>query len=178
MSCACVLSLSLSLNSRRHVVAILSARGEKARDVPHSFPYSKLPVFFCCELPFYGKAFSTIINWLSFYCKIKWEVYSISVRKIKNKWRIGKDWLNIVSTYQLQIIVHSFWRRFNTIAQSFRKGSEKLLKNYWKFTWMALTSSVKFCENPKSSDVVLSFLLFILFPGGKHNCLHAKSKYN
>ena len=31
VSCACVLSLSLSLNSRRHVVAILSARGEKAR---------------------------------------------------------------------------------------------------------------------------------------------------
>ena len=30
MSCARVLSLSLSLNARRHVVAILSATGEKA----------------------------------------------------------------------------------------------------------------------------------------------------
>ena len=94
------------------------------------FSLFKAANFFCCGLPFYGKAFSTINIWLSFYCKIKWEVYSISVRKIKNKWSIGKDWLNIVSTYQLQIIVHSFWRRFNTIAKSFRKGSEKLLKDY------------------------------------------------
>ena len=134
-------------------------------DVPHSFPYSKLPVFFCCGLPFYGKAFSTINNWLSFYCKIKWEVYSISVRKIKNKRRIGKEWLNIVSTYQLQIIVHSFWRRFNTIAKSFRKGSEKLLRNYWKFTWMALKSSVKFCQNPQKVLTLyfrFSYLYFFL----------------
>ena len=32
-------------------------------------------------------------------------------------------------------------------------------------------------SSPNSSDVVLLFLLFILFPGGKHNCLHGKSKY-
>ena len=27
------------------------------------------------------------------------------------------------------------------------------------------------------SEIVLSFLLFIPFPGGKHSCLHAKSRY-
>ena len=42
---------------------------------------------------------------------------------------------------------------------------------------MALKSSVEFCQIHKSSsDVVLSFLLVIPFPGGKHNCLHAKSR--
>ena len=30
---------------------------------------------------------------------------------------------------------------------------------------------------PKSSDVVFSFLLFLPFPGEKHSCLHAKSRY-
>ena len=29
----------------------------------------------------------------------------------------------------------------------------------------------------KSSEFVLSFLLFIPFSSGKHNCLHAKSRY-
>ena len=43
---------------------------------------------------------------------------------------------------------------------------------------MALKSSVKFCQiHKRSSDVVLSFLLFIPFPGEKHDCLHAKFKY-
>ena len=60
---------------------------------------------------------------------------------------------------------HLFWSEFSTIIKSF----EKVLKCSWKimgmFFWMAPTSSV------------LSFLLFILFPSGKHNCLHAKSKH-
>ena len=39
-----------------------------------------------------------------------------------------------------------------------------------------ILSSVLY-NNKKVVSPVLSFLLFIPFPGGKHNCVHAKSRY-
>ena len=41
-------------------------------DVPHSFPYSKLPFFFCCELPFYGKVFWRLIIDCLFIVESNW----------------------------------------------------------------------------------------------------------
>ena len=49
--------------------------------VPHSFPYSKLLIFSCCELPFGEKSVLTSNKRLSFYCRVRLEVYSVSVRK-------------------------------------------------------------------------------------------------
>ena len=64
--------------------------------------------------------------------------------------------------------------QFLRVFEKVLKSSRKNMKCSLEWLSKVLQSSVKF---PKSSDVVLSFLLFILFPGGKHNCLHAKSKY-
>ena len=72
---------------------------------------------------------------------------------------MNEDWLNVVS-----ICSEVGSMQFLRVSKKFWKTLERL--------WNGLVKKAL-----KSSDVVLSFLLFIPFPDRKHSCLHAKSRY-
>ena len=71
----------LELYNPPAIWAYLSFKPSYSWDVPHSSPYSRLLVFFCCELPFYGEVFWQLIIDCLFYCRVKLEVHSLKAGK-------------------------------------------------------------------------------------------------